>query len=67
MLLMFYLFYNTDDLQYDIYFNDNNILLAPKSKNFIKYYISKLNEDGTFYYFDKKKIEKTIKENNIEI
>ena len=61
MLLMFYLFYNTDDLQYDIYFNDNNILLAPKSKNFIKYYISKLNEDGTFYYFDKKKNRKDNK------
>lgn len=44
-----------------IYFNDNNILLAQKSKNFNKYYISKLNEDGTFYYFDKEKIEKTIK------
>lgn len=61
MLLMFYLFYNTDDLPYDIYFNDNNILWAQKSKNFNKYYISKLNEDGTFYYFDKEKIEKTIK------
>ena len=60
---LFYLFYVTEDLPYDVYYTNSNFILLNKSDEFSKACLNEFIKSKEVHYFDRSKIDKFWKNN----
>ena len=60
---LFYLFYVTEDLPYDVYYTDSNFILLNKNDGFSKACLEEFVKSKEVHYFDRSKIDKYWKNN----
>ena len=63
---LFYLLYVTEDLPYDVYYNDSYFILLNKNDGFSKTCLEEFVKSKEVHYFDRSKIEKYWK-NNLDL
>ena len=55
--VLFYLFYVTEDLPYDVYYTDSNFILLNKNDGFSKACLEEFIKSKEVHYFDRNKID----------